>query len=160
MSPFHYGVFGKMNLFQQLAIAALLVALTLCLQCAGVAVTVEWLKTVAIRGVRKLPIAHSAVLVMQTTIAIIFLQGAIILLWANGYRRLCMWSWQSAFYFSAASYSTVGYGDVVLPSRWRLLGPLESMMGVLMCGISVSLLFALINRLLDDKIRVQRVNPS
>ena len=149
-----------MNLFQQLAIAALLVALTLCLQCAGVAVTVEWLKTVAIRGVRKLPIAHSAVLVMQTTMAIIFLQGAIILLWANGYRRLCMWSWQSAFYFSAASYSTVGYGDVVLPSRWRLLGPLESMMGVLMCGISVSLLFALINRLLDDKIRVQRVNPS
>ena len=149
-----------MNFFQQLAAAALLVALTLCLQCAGVAVTVEWLKTVAIRSVRKLPIAHSAVLVMQTTIAIIFLQGAIILLWADGYRRLCLWSWQSAFYFSAASYSTVGYGDVVLPSRWRLLGPLESMMGVLMCGISVSLLFALINRLLDDKIRVQRVNPS
>ena len=143
-----------MNLFQQLAAAALLVALTLCLQCAGVAVTVEWLKTVAIRSVRKLPIAHSAVLVMQTTMAIILLQGAIILLWADGYRRLCLWSWQSAFYFSAASYSTVGYGDVVLPSRWRLLGPLESMMGVLMCGISVSLLFALINRLLDDEIRV------
>ena len=38
-----------MNLFQQLAAAALLVALTLCLQCAGVAVTVEWLKTVAIK---------------------------------------------------------------------------------------------------------------
>jgi voltage-gated potassium channel len=148
-----------MNLFQQLAIAALLVALTLCLQCAGVAVTVEWLKTVAIRG-RSLPITHSAVLVMQTTMAIIFLQGAIILLWADGYRRLCMWSWQSAFYFSAASYSTVGYGDVVLPSSWRLLGPLESMMGVLMCGTSVSLLFALINRLLDAKIIVQRVNPS
>ena len=149
-----------MNLFQQLAAAALLVALTLCLQCAGVAVTVEWLKTVAIRSVRKLPIAHSAVLVMQTTMAIILLQGAIILLWADGYRRLCLWSWQSAFYFSAASYSTVGYGDVVLPSRWRLLGPLESMMGVLMCGISVSLLFALINRLLDGEIRVARVNPS
>ena len=149
-----------MNLFQQLAAAALLVALTLCLQCAGVAVTVEWLRTVAIRGVRKLPIAHSAVLVMQTTMAIILLQGAIILLWADGYRRLCLWSWQSAFYFSAASYSTVGYGDVVLPSRWRLLGPLESMMGVLMCGISVSLLFALINRLLDGEIRVPRVNPS
>ena len=147
-----------MNFFQQLAAAALLVALTLCLQCAGVAVTVEWLKTVAIRSVRKPPIAHSAVLVMQTTMAITLLQGAIILLWADGYRRLCLWSWQSAFYFSAASYSTVGYGDVVLPSRWRLLGPLESMMGVLMCGISVSLLFALINRLLDGEIRVARVN--
>ena len=149
-----------MILFQQFAAAASLVALTLCLQCAGVAVTVEWLRTVAIKGVRKLPIAHSAALVMQTTLAVIFLHGAIIFLWAGCYRRMCLWSWQSAFYFSAASYSTVGYGDVVLPSRWRLLGPLESMMGVLMCGISVSLLFALINRLLDGEIRVPGVNPS
>ena len=122
--------------------------------------TVEWLKTETKKSVPKLPIAHSAALVMQTTTAIIFLHGAIILLWADWYRRLCWWSWQSAFYFSAASYSTVGYGDVVLPSSWRLLGPLESMMGVLMCGISVSLLFALINRLLDDKVTIQRVNPS
>ena len=61
-----------MILFQQFAAAALLVALTLCLQCAGVAVTVEWLRTVAIKGVRKLPIAHSAALVMQTTLAVIF----------------------------------------------------------------------------------------
>jgi len=149
-----------MNLFQQLALAALLVALTLCLQCAGVAVTVEWLKTVAIKSDRRLPITHSAVLVMQTTMAIIVLQGAIILLWADCYRRVCVWSWQSAFYFSAASYSTVGYGDVVLPPAWRLLGPLESMMGVLMCGISVSLLFALINRLLNVEKQVEGVNPS
>ncbi len=159
MSPLHYGIDKTMNLFQQLAVAALLVALTLCFQCAGVAMSVEWLKTVAITGVRRRPMTHSAVLVMQTILAIIVLQGAIILLWADGYRRLCVWSWESAFYFSATSYSTVGYGDVVLPSRWRLLGPLESMMGVLMCGISVSLLFALINRLLDAEIRVQRVKP-
>ena len=46
------------------------------------------------------------------------------------------------------------------PFAMAAVGPFESMMGVLMCGISVSLLFALINRLLDDKIRVQRVNPS
>ena len=125
-----------------------------------IAVTVEWLKTVAIKSVRRLPITHSAVLVMQTTMAIIVLQGAIILLWADCYRRVCVWSWQSAFYFSAASYSTVGYGDVVLPPAWQLLGPLESMMGVLMCGISVSLLFALINRLLNVEKQVEGVNPS
>lgn len=95
---------------------------------------------------------------MQTTIAIVSLQGLVILLWAGCYRWLCFSSWESAFYFSAASYSTVGYGDVVLPSQWRLLGPLESMMGVLMCGISVSLLFALITRLVDNEVRVQAVN--
>jgi hypothetical protein len=65
----------------------------------------------------------------------------------------CFPSWELAFYFSATSYSTVGYGDMILPSNWRLLGPLEGIIGVLMCGISVSVLFALVTRLLDRDAR-------
>jgi len=41
----------------------------------------------------------------------------------------------------------VGYGDVVLPSNWRMLGPLESIIGLLMCGISVSVLFTTVTHL-------------
>ena len=143
------GCSGAMNLLQQIGAAVLLVVLTLCLQCAGVAPLISWLRTVASDDLRKLRMSHSAALVMRATVAIILLQGTIILLWACCYRWLCIRSWNSAFYFSATSYSTVGYGDVVLPLKWRLLGPLESMMGVLMCGISVSLLFALITHLVD-----------
>ena len=137
-----------MTWIQQIGAAALLVVLTLCLQCAGVAALISWLRTVAL-GIQELRMSYSAALVMRATIAIIILQGIIILLWACCYRWLCLPSWNSAFYFSATSYSTVGYGDVVVPLKWRLLGPLESMMGVLMCGIAVSLLFALITRLVD-----------
>jgi len=140
-----------MSFGRQFVAAVLLVALTLCMQCAGVATLIQWLRTVGVRDLRKLPISSAAALVMQTTIAIVALQGLVILLWAACYRWLCFSSWESAFYFSATSYSTVGYGDVVLPSNWRLLGPLESMMGVLMCGISVSLLFALITRLVENE---------
>jgi len=138
-----------MTWIQQIGAAALLVVLTLCLQCAGVAALISWLRTVAIGDIQELRMSYSAALVMRATIAIIILQGIIILLWACCYRWLCFRSWNSAFYFSATSYSTVGYGDVVVPLKWRLLGPLESMMGVLMCGIAVSLLFALITRLVD-----------
>jgi len=148
------------TIFQQIAAAALLVALTMGFQCVGVAMIVQWLRMVALRDIRKLPISRSAALVMEATIAIVFLQGFVILLWAGCYRWLCFSSWESAFYFSAASYSTVGYGDVVLPSQWRLLGPLESMMGVLMCGISVGLLFALITRLVESERGVRPVNAS
>jgi voltage-gated potassium channel len=73
----------------------------------------------------------------------------LILFWASCYRRLCFSSWESALYFSASSYATVGYGDIVLPSNWRMLGPLESIIGVLMCGISVSILFATVTRLVS-----------
>ena len=96
---------------------------------------------------------HCAALVMQTTVAVIVLHGIVILLWASCYRWLCFPSWESAFYFSASSYATVGYGDVVLPSKWRLLGPLESMVGMLMSGVSIGLLFAAVTHLVDGDSR-------
>ena len=94
---------------------------------------------------------HCAALVMQTTVAVIVLHGVVILLWASCYRWLCLPSWESAFYFSASSYATVGYGDVMLPSKWRLLGPLESMVGMLMSGVSIGLLFAAVTHLIDSE---------
>ena len=92
---------------------------------------------------------RSAVLVVKSTIAIIILHGLVILLWASFYRLQCFPSWELSFYFSSSSYATVGYGDVPLPSRWRLLGPLPRIAGVVMCGVSVCLLFATITRLMD-----------
>ncbi len=59
-----------MTLCRQFAAAVLLVALTLCMQCAGVATLIQWLRTVGVRDLRKLPISSAAAMVMQTTIAI------------------------------------------------------------------------------------------
>ena len=137
------------NMLHEITAAALLVLATLSVQCAGAAVLINWLRSVVAREVHNLSLSSSALLVMQATIGVIILQGLIILLWASCYRWVCFSSWESSFYFSATSYSTVGYGDVLLPPKWRLFGPLESMLGVLMCGLAVSLLFALVNRLLD-----------
>ena len=43
---------------------------------------------------------------------------------------------QSAMYFSAVTYTTTGYGDLVLPEGWRLVGAVEALTGILMCGWS------------------------
>jgi len=53
---------------------------------------------------------------------------------------------ESAFYFSGITYTTLGYGDLVLARPWRLLAPLEGLMGVLMCGLSTGYFFVILNR--------------
>jgi voltage-gated potassium channel len=65
------------------------------------------------------------------------------------YRWRCFPSWEAAFYFSAANYATVGAGDLFLPQMWRAMGPVESITGVLMCGVSASFLFAIVTRLIQ-----------
>jgi hypothetical protein len=58
----------------------------------------------------------------------------------------CLPDAESAFYFAGVTYTTVGYGDLVLPKSWRMLAPLEALMGILMCGLSTGLFFALVSR--------------
>ena len=52
----------------------------------------------------------------------------------------------SAFYFSAVTYTTTGYGDLVLPQPWRLVGAVEALTGILMCGWSTAFFFAVVTR--------------
>ena len=136
-----------MRIFLQAGTVVVLVAVTLWVQCAGMAALVIWVRRALAGGAHRIGPFHSAAVVVRLTTALIALHGLLILFWASCYRLLCFASWGSALYFSASSYATVGYGDVVLPLKWRMLGPLESIVGVLMCGISVGLVFAMTTRL-------------
>ena len=63
-------------------------------------------------------------------------------------------NFETCLYFSLGTYSTIGYGDTVLPARWRILGAIEGISGVLLCGLSTAFLLALINVLF--RIRIER----
>jgi hypothetical protein len=58
----------------------------------------------------------------------------------------CLPDLESALYFSGVTYTTVGYGDLILPRPWRLLAPLEALTGTLMFGLSTGLFFAIVSR--------------
>jgi hypothetical protein len=75
--------------------------------------------------------------------------------------QIALWAWVfvlcgefadfgPAFYHSAVNYTTLGYGDVVMSPRWRLLGPLEAVNGVLMGGLAAAGLFAVLTRLGEE----------
>jgi hypothetical protein len=57
---------------------------------------------------------------------------------------------KTALYFSSVTYTTVGYGDVVLPENWRLVGGIEALTGILMCGWSTGYFFTLVSRLVEN----------
>ncbi len=52
---------------------------------------------------------------------------------------------ETSLYFSMGSYTTIGYGDVVLQHNWRLLGAVEGLSGVLLSGLSTAFVFAVVN---------------
>lgn len=60
---------------------------------------------------------------------------------------------ETAAYFSLTSYTTLGYGDVVLPARWRLLGPFEGAVGILMFGWSTGIMVAALSTIYGSYLR-------
>ena len=52
----------------------------------------------------------------------------------------------SKVYFAFVNYTTLGYGDIVPVERWRLLGPMTAMNGVLLFGWSTAVIFEILRR--------------
>lgn len=49
-------------------------------------------------------------------------------------------------YFAFVNYTTLGYGDVIPVARWRLLGPMTAMNGVLLFGWSTAVIFEVLRK--------------
>ena len=71
-----------------------------------------------------------------------------ITIWAGFYYwKDALPSIETSFYFSAVTYATIGYGDIVVAQPWRVLAAMEGLTGILMCGWSGAFFFAAVNRL-------------
>jgi hypothetical protein len=69
-------------------------------------------------------------------------------IWAAGFAAVGLFSnFETSLYYSLKSYTTVGYGDVLPPTQWRLLGPIEAAVGILMLGWSTSIIVAAVQRI-------------
>jgi hypothetical protein len=56
-------------------------------------------------------------------------------------------------YFAFVNYTTLGYGDIVPAERWRLLGPITAMNGILLFGWSTAVIFEILRRTLEKILR-------
>jgi hypothetical protein len=78
-------------------------------------------------------------------------------IWAVLFRLLGEFAGISkAFYHSAVNFSTLGYGDIVMSERHKLLGPMEAINGVLMIGVSTAALIAFFRDALKKTIKARQ----
>jgi len=136
-----------MILLRQLLEGSFLIALTVTIHAVG-AVGLLW----SLGKYRPVWLRHSGLI-----FAVLSLSGIISYLVLLHLTEIAMWAFyyhwkgllpdfESAAYYSLATYTTVGYGDVVLPREWRLEGTSEALVGILMTAWSTALLIGVVNK--------------
>lgn len=108
--------------------------------------------TIALRRIRRVHVAEGfsqwTWLFIQVAGWTVLLHLLEIAIWALLYWwRRAIAGLPDSLYFSAVTYTTTGYGDIVLPQEWRLVGAVEALTGILMCGWSTGFFFAIVSRL-------------
>ena len=63
-----------------------------------------------------------------------------------------LYSFQDAIYFSLITFTTVGYGDIVIDSEWKIMAGLEAINGIMMVGWSTALMFSYLQIILKKTI--------
>ncbi|TNF97869.1 MAG: two pore domain potassium channel family protein [Gammaproteobacteria bacterium] len=85
--------------------------------------------------------------------SVLVVMGVMLILVIGNIAQVAVWAYifvlleefqvfNEAFYHSAVNFATLGYGDIVMSDRYKLLGPLEAMNGVLMIGITTAALMS------------------
>lgn len=130
----------------ELIAASSLLALTVIVHSVGILTVFRWVvRSREMATSRFWPVTWLVIRIAYSLVAIHLVEIAV---WAFYYwRQECLPDLESSFYFSGVTYTTVGYGDLVLSNHWRLLGPVEGLTGILMCGLSTGFFFAIVSRL-------------
>ena len=129
-----------------------LLAVTVTVHSLGLTAMLRWVwRSPALEDARFWPGTWLLIRVAWCLIAIHVVE---ITVWASFYWwQECLPDPASALYFSGVTYATIGYGDLLLPAKWRLFGPVEGLTGILMCGLSTGFFFAMVSRIYEVRTR-------
>jgi hypothetical protein len=142
----------------RLALLALaLLAACVIVQSAGMLLLIHWLARV--HHVLESPSARRRFgVLLALFLSIVFLHLTQVSLWAVVFWRAHeLPTLETAVYFSLVTYTTIGFGDVVLGPGWRVLAGIEGLTGIILIGWSTAFVFAVVNRMYEHWRQVHHV---
>lgn len=146
-------------MLKELLVAFAIVAGCLLLHVGAIVSLADWMLDRREKRKEEMRTFGYMLLLLTAFSVIIILHVVEIGIWAGFYYLRSLFNdFETSLYFSITSYTTIGFGDVVLPRAWRLLGGIEGITGVLLCGLSTAFVFAIINAMFQ--MRVQRRTGS
>ncbi len=134
-----------------LILGGAMTVVAVCVHLAGILVLLHFLRRNAHRaapaGSRR-DILRQIALIVAVTLGVFITHGVEIWLYAFAYVVSgALPDLPTAVYFSAVSYSTLGFGDIVLGPQWRIFGAFEGVTGLILIGWSSAFLLSVTSRL-------------
>lgn len=133
---------------QNLAVATAMVALTVGIHFFGLVVLLRMLRQRGDRFRAHESVLGQGALVLFVVFGIFAVHTLEIWAYATFYYAVgALSDFEQALYFSTVSFSSLGYGDILLSRQWRLVAAIEGMNGLVLVGWSTAFLLSLMARL-------------
>ncbi|MEL6619668.1 MAG: ion channel [Pseudomonadota bacterium] len=147
-----------MSLVTQIIFGSCMLTACALIHVALVAVAVPYFSSLGHAIKRRRALLRNTVLLSFGVMVTVFAHTVQIWGWAFAlYWLRAFGDFGTAFYFTIATYTTLGYGDLLLGPELRIFASFASITGLLTFGISTAMLIGLVTRLLDiDNNRVTR----
>ena len=129
-----------------IAIGTLLMVLTTAIHATCMVITLRVLEHHT--GRRRIALRSQRLLLVSSTVLLFFAAALLeVSVWAAAFVILgAISGLEPALYFSMVTYTTLGYGDILLGEQWRLLASFEAANGIMMFGWTTALVIAVVQR--------------
>lgn len=131
----------------QLSLGGLVTLLTVLIHAGGLSVLARVLAAVGPTARRVFAKRWHMALTIGAVSAVFGIHTVEIWVWAVVYLGLdVLPDLETSLYFSMVTFTTLGYGDITLPTTWRLLGAAQGAGGFILFGWSTAFIFEVMTR--------------
>lgn len=103
---------------------------------------------------------HRPKLALVLSVTVVWVLGAVtvgVWIWALALRALGIFvTLEESVYFSLVAFTTLGFGDILLPHQWRLLGGMAAANGLLSMGLLTAMLVEVLRHVRLGQIEMKK----